>query len=503
MAPPLQDHPLFLPELLTIIASLLKDDKASIFSCLRTCKDFHHAFAPLIWKEVVLPLKTGRFYKSSRNVLPKSVLNYAPYISSLTFRDDAPDSYAFRSLTCPNLTKLELWASRGDVKRWIQKLSDAPESLVSSNRGTLQELNLSGFLFWSEDLQFWTTVRQVPGLKRLCVNNSYFCDKECMLAFWDVCTKESLEQLRLEQTKLATPVPDMKGLNKLQHVTIWKVTANTSKELTDFISNLLGSASGLATLKLMNVEEEEVFNDLKPVLQRSRHRWPMLTRLEMNASTNITDQDMDEIIRQLPLSLLTLTSPNLGPRSFRALVDTYASTLTHLNLCQYHQLSSLDIRRVFWECKNLVSLKSDLHYAVQISDVTTSSWVCENLEEWSLGILNDAPDPERASREIFHRLGSMTKLTSLQILSKAQQGQIPLLSPRIILGLDGLRPLKALKRFDFDGRKMAQRDWHWILKTFRQMETISCWIDRNDELQQKFLTELRRTYGVHIIEFLV
>jgi len=501
MAPPLQDHPLFLPELLSIVVSLLQHDKPSVLSCLRTSKDFRNAFAPVIWRDVFLPSRTT---KSARKIAPKSVRNYAPYISSLTFREDAADCYAFKSLICPKLTKLQLWTSRGHLKQWIQNLSDVPETLVRLHCGTLQELYLSGFMFWSEDIKFWTTVGTVTGLKSLRVNNSYFYDKESMQAFWDACTKESLERLHLEKTGLVTPVQGAWAPSKqLQHVTFQEISANTPKGLTDLISNLLGNASGLVSLVLTNIDQEVVFNELRPLLQRSRNLWPVLSRLDMNPPENVTDNELDEIIRTLPTSIMTLNCRNLGPRSFRAMIDMYSSTMNRLDLSRYQNLSSSDIRRVLWECKNLVSLTSGSSYSIQISDVITSSWVCCGLQEWDLGILNDAEDPAKGGREIFRRLAQMPKLTSLQILSISQQGQGLLLSPRLVQGLDELAPLKKLKRFDFDGRTMSQRDWHWILKTFRGLENVSCWIDRNDDLQQKFLAELRKTYGVQIKEFLV
>ncbi|KAI1305007.1 hypothetical protein EDD11_005031 [Mortierella claussenii] len=254
--------------------------------------------------------------------------------------------------------------------------------------------------------------------------------------------------------------------------------------------------------------------------------WPLhhLESLELSWS-RLEDQDLSTVLSHMhQLRSLQVSHTRFGQQSFQELFKDPCAPRT-LPLCQSLEvlyinecdaITSSMVQRILESCPKLLKLRAD---RITVTDISRGKeWVCKDLiifhvyiqvdTEEVVASVNDVDacttvlgpgdvqlpeEMEQMQRKVFSRLGGLTKLEILTILSSRRDslhlwGRMTSLDLRLCKGLDLLAGLKRLSLLVFSfavPQQMGVEDARWMVANWPLLEHVSGLVNRDKDIAQQ------------------
>ncbi|KAG0046737.1 hypothetical protein BGZ83_008087 [Gryganskiella cystojenkinii] len=546
--------PLELPETMTLIQFYLEGDAQATLACCLVSKSFHQAFAPLLWTHLKLPcgkqqvcpqvdqtrknahlVRSLTFSQKTKTPFPEELVTMRfPRLKRLAYENEyewnSPGSYGL-GLTCQLANQHKDILEELELGDWRISEHHAPPEIwqeLSPSRGSgfqnLQSLCLRDFEIDVKDddtVEVLWEICAVKTLKELRIESGWIVDSSLDEDDEDQQQDDDVEQRLEQQCKITGVKPSM-----LEHIVFDSLTLDRKR--FDRLWRILDpkTCPGLRSLvwkKVSTELEEDNLHSFGPWARKILTEnttvspiWKDLTKLEL-WSCNLSDDFLARLLKYLPgpLSELNLEKSFFGSRSFEVLMDQYTGTLSRLNLVQCRGVESWMWHGILCSFSCLTSIAGDMLEASvivalgssteeeesELDEIRGRPWICKDLQEWKLAIDMDLGDNTDAHSQVFARLSTLTKLSTLALPFRVWHLRPEPLWFRLDRGLGQLQSLRNLKELVFHQQSSSEQDWAWILETFgsslkRVTRSITVPMD---SVRERFLEGLKDQY--HQITF--
>ncbi|KAG0198851.1 hypothetical protein BGX28_007764 [Mortierella sp. GBA30] len=517
---PVATHPLELPELLQSLGEWLPHKE--ILSCCLVSHVFNSAFTPFLWRHLHLrkfhnhrgPLKLLKANADSVRILETDTLGL--FDSSQT-----PLTY-FTNLECLILNEpLGEDDNLGEDKAYNRYLSRDP--------------NLS--TFWA---QIGQMVGRNPRLKRVNINNEYFCPQ---LAFWkplaENCTELCELRLWCVETLETAAVPHflkilqrlqalrMQGFDIVNGALMKELRANSNQLFTNLKSlhifnlermhgedrlNLVRRCPNLTHLGLCLPSEYQDPDTIKPAISSKN----LIKLMELGTWKHLDSIDIDNLLHRNDytdayLSILISKVPTawkevffrrslFGPQAFRQLTqECNLRVLRVVDVKESSGVTSAMIQQLLTKCPELTTLAAT---KLHVKDIK-QPWVCTKLRSLSI-IVHGLEDGSQEKQNLYYdRLSSLAQLEELvlgygYLMPRENLKQLKL---HLDHGLQKLASLKHLRLLTFCGSQQSMRreEVVWMIRHLRNLQEVSGSLHSADFTKEKALKVMFEQNNIKVI----
>ncbi|KAF9158763.1 hypothetical protein BGX21_003375 [Mortierella sp. AD011] len=450
-----QKSPINLPEIIHHLSRYLRQQ--DVLRCLFVSKDWHKAFLPFLWGQVLL-----------KKPLPSNIQRYHHMINSLTI-NTLPEAF---NIQYPNLRSLSLgyeWS--------CYDLLSLPGNDGNTDVANLILINpkISTLKLFPRDGRINESILQsaseLQDLERMTLFYARFTPGDDINVFWRAC--RNLKKLRLQGTKFArdTQAPEYVREFGIRILKIEKATGMSEANQLELISR----CPRLEELVWLEPQPSSAGKDFVQRIAQG-NPWPNLRRLTMNSC--MSDDEVEKILIEMKeLTHLELQQASFGPHASTALLEHHLETLVELNLRSCYRATSSTFRDVLCSCPQLEVLTGPKILANDIAQ--SEPWACLSLKVFQINV--EFKESEHGDKElqssVFKQLSRLPKLTELYVGKEAINGttRYPGLDFRLEYGMDQLENLKDLRYFSFRNtmQVLGEEDIEWMTSHWTKLELVS------------------------------
>ncbi|KAG0285456.1 hypothetical protein BGZ97_007789 [Linnemannia gamsii] len=471
-------------------------NKNAVKFAIRTCWHLHNALNHLLWRQLTLPSRTGRFLLSAAKIKEN-----AHHIQQLEFRCHVPQEYY--SIHYPKVHNLTMVGTSPPPPRTVSpetQLHHHP--LLISLNPQFQVLTLRN-IDCSSSSNLWETIcATLQHPKRLEVRFLGTMDKGVSDSFWRTCSR--FEELNLDvleaecgETLPSLMFPDLKRL-KLYYGGCFRHAAMDMDDHLEWMKN----APNLEALE-WRVGHYRYFPIGDLITALAGKAWPRLESFSLLFLPEPDDVWADIINVLPPLKRFQSNNRQFKEQSFARLQETQFETLRCLHVRDCVSFSSPMAFTVLVECVQLEEFHAPYIHAADLrsKDSTGSDWACTGLRFLRLQVFTEKDDTG-ADELVFKQLSKLSQLKDLR-LNKSSTAAYPATTQAVLeqkgmlrlqldTGLSYLSTLKHLTKINFlnTEQEMGADDVQWMLENWTSLEfmagSFSEDADTQDELENMF-----------------
>ncbi|KAF9199298.1 hypothetical protein BGZ49_010614, partial [Haplosporangium sp. Z 27] len=505
-------HPLELHEIRLHIGSYLRTKYLIVCACVS--RDWYSTFSVLIWRNI--SLRNPRDNQLGRP-LPtiEQIQAHSSHIYSLAIRNQLPNEY----YELNNLTRLESLKAELCLPRPLHFLGN----LIENHSSSLKVFKYVGhpkriFFLRAVDID---PIGRCHNLRKLSLSNiglNLADFKALLIACANIgrvpgegtnSCSNGLVTLRLKHVKCLYTSTNIDFSSNFAPIpSLEKIYIQQAFGPRNNFMELLAHCSNIKSFGWKGSKDRFSMDQWVECIESGM--WPRLKRLDI-LGPQFHDEGLARVIKSIPspLEKLRVTSTGFWFMAFDTLLATerHYKHIQELDFLACPGVTSDMIQKIMTMMPALTFLSADHLHVTDIVDAmhkkpyTESSgrdWVCNNLRVLKLFIeMEEAPDPitpeyENRQRQVYQRLGKLTKLETLDVSRKfsctglSDFNDLRRLDHKLSAGLGHLASLKQLRKFLFSpGQSLTMEEIEWMISSWKCLNSVSRCMNPDQEINEK------------------